>query len=54
MAAEGCAADTVACTVDGGGHTWPAGYPAVWLGKTTQELDATGTILEFFAAQARE
>jgi polyhydroxybutyrate depolymerase len=52
--AEGCAADTARCTVDGGGHTWPAGYPAVWLGKTTQELDATGTVLEFFAAQARE
>lgn len=54
VAAEGCAADTVSCTVDGGGHTWPAGYPVFWLGKTTRELDGTGTILEFFAAQARE
>ncbi len=54
VVAEGCAADTVACTVDGGGHTWPGGHPAVWLGKTTQELDGTGTILAFFAGQARE
>ena len=53
LAAAGCAADTAVCTIDGGGHTWPGGHPVVWLGKTSDDLGATRTILDFFAAQAR-
>ena len=48
--AIGCAADTELCTVDGGGHTWPGGMPIPPLGKTTTDLDATGRMLDFFAA----
>jgi polyhydroxybutyrate depolymerase len=37
-------------TIDGGGHTWPGGEGMpVWLtGKTTQDIDATRVMWEFF------
>lgn len=46
----GCAADVVFYAIDGGGHTWPGGEPLPgWLtGPTTQEIDATRALWEFF------
>lgn len=41
--------ETVLCTVQGGGHTWPGGTPVPGLGPTTTHLDATGMMLDFFA-----
>jgi polyhydroxybutyrate depolymerase len=42
-------AQTALCTIDGGGHTWPGGVP-IPAGKTSTDIDATATMLEFFAA----
>lgn len=39
-------------TVDNGGHAWPNGYTQV-VGKTTQNLDATGIIWSFASAYRR-
>lgn len=47
-AATGCAADTVICRIVGGGHTWPGAMPLPFLGHTSSDVDATGTILDFF------
>lgn len=46
----GCDADVVFYTVTGGGHTWPGGEPIPeWIaGPTTQDIDATRTLWEFF------
>ena len=41
-------------TIEGGGHTWPGGpqyLPKVVVGKTSQNLNATRTIWEFFQGQ---
>jgi len=46
--APGCAADVILCRVEGGGHTWPGGLEAFFLGKTSSDVDATSTILDFF------
>lgn len=43
-------ANTVLCTIDGGGHTWPGGLPVPPLGKTSSDIDATATMLDFFQA----
>jgi len=43
-------ATTVLCTIDAGGHTWPGGLPVPPLGKTSSDLDATSTMLDFFQA----
>jgi polyhydroxybutyrate depolymerase len=50
VAYTGCAADVVFYTIAGGGHTWPGGEPLPeWLtGLTTQDLDATQTMWDFF------
>ena len=53
-AATGCAADVIACTLQGGGHTWPGGTRAPFLGRTSADLDATTTLLDFFLAHPRE
>jgi polyhydroxybutyrate depolymerase len=47
-------AQTALCTIDGGGHTWPGGLPLPELvaGKTSGDLDATATMLDFFEAHA--
>jgi poly(3-hydroxybutyrate) depolymerase len=50
---EGCAADVVFCSLAGGGHTWPGGTRAPFLGRTSSDIDATATILDFFAAHPR-
>jgi polyhydroxybutyrate depolymerase len=43
-------ADVILYTVHGGGHAWPGGVPLpVWLvGRTTQDIDATTVMWEFF------
>lgn len=50
---DGCPAGAAVtlCTVDGGGHTWPGGTPLFGLGKTTEDLDATATMWEFWDQQ---
>jgi polyhydroxybutyrate depolymerase len=47
-AAPGCAADVVMCKIDRGGHTWPGALVMPYLGKTSSDIDATATILDFF------
>ena len=42
-------AATVLCTIDGGGHTWPGGVP-IPAGKTSTDISATTTMLDFFEA----
>jgi polyhydroxybutyrate depolymerase len=50
---SGCddGADVVFYTIEGGGHSWPGGEPLpVWLtGTTTQDIDATRLMWEFFS-----
>ena len=48
-AAQGCQADVILCSLDGGGHTWPGGIRAPFLGRTNDDVDASATILDFFA-----
>ena len=52
-AAQACRADVLSCRVEGGGHTWPGGMEAFFLGHTTSDLDATATILDFFLDHPR-
>ena len=47
----GSQAEVIVFTIEGGGHTWPGGpqYLPKWIvGRTSQNLDATRTIWEFF------
>jgi polyhydroxybutyrate depolymerase len=50
VAYAGCAADVVFYTIAGGGHTWPGGeaLPEVLTGVTTQDIDATQLMWDFF------
>jgi polyhydroxybutyrate depolymerase len=53
-----CAQGTavVLYTIEGGGHTWPAGpqyLPRAVIGRTSRDIDATRVIWEFFAAHPR-
>jgi polyhydroxybutyrate depolymerase len=41
-------------TIDGGGHTWPGGPPIPFLGKTSQDIDATAALWAFFKAHPLE
>lgn len=34
--------------IDGGGHTWPGGWPIPGVGKTSQDINATAELWEFF------
>ncbi|MFN2548066.1 MAG: PHB depolymerase family esterase [Myxococcales bacterium] len=43
-----CAADTISCVIDGGGHTWPGAIVFPLLGHTSNDVDSTATILDFF------
>lgn len=43
-------ADVVFCTIDGGGHTWPGGDARLPLGKTSMDMSASESILNFFDA----
>ena len=42
-------AETALCSIKDGGHTWPGGLP-IPAGKTSTDIDATATMLDFFAA----
>ena len=48
-------ADVVLYTVNGGGHAWPGGMalPEWWVGKTTNDINATELMWEFFAQHRR-
>jgi len=43
-------ADVIFYTIDGGGHTWPGSFPLPRFGKTSQDIDATATMWDFFVA----
>jgi polyhydroxybutyrate depolymerase len=49
---ENCAedAEVIFYTIQGGGHSWPGGgyLPEFLVGTTTQDIDATGVMWEFF------
>ncbi len=48
-------ADTILYVIQGGGHTWPgADIPVLTLGKTTQSIDATDIIWDFFRAHIKQ
>jgi len=40
--------ETILCTVENGGHTWPGGLAVPALGYTTTDLSATDAMWEFF------
>jgi polyhydroxybutyrate depolymerase len=42
-------AEVVFYTIEGGGHTWPGGNP-IPVGKTSQNIDASETMWDFFQA----
>ena len=46
----GCDQDAavVLYTIDKGGHTWPGGWPIPGVGKTSQDIDATEELWQFF------
>jgi polyhydroxybutyrate depolymerase len=49
--------EVVVYTIRGGGHTWPSApqyMPAILVGKTNHDLDATQAIWEFFATHSRQ
>ena len=55
---SGCkaGASVVSYTVEGGGHTWPGGKqyaPALMIGKTSHNLDASEVLWEFFEKRTR-
>jgi polyhydroxybutyrate depolymerase len=44
-------------TIEGGGHTWPGGpqyLPAIFIGRASDQLDASRAIVEFFLGQPRQ
>jgi polyhydroxybutyrate depolymerase len=46
----------VACIVEGGGHAWPKGwqfYRERYIGKTSQQLDTSGAVVEFCFQNSR-
>lgn len=55
---SGCTGDAnvVFYTVDGGGHSWPGGgkLPEAIVGHTTDDVDASALMWEFFAQHPRE
>ncbi len=42
--------DVVHCKIDQGGHTWPGGVPVPLVGKTSTDISATETMVQFFDA----
>ncbi|MCC6554322.1 MAG: prolyl oligopeptidase family serine peptidase [Polyangiaceae bacterium] len=42
--------EVIRCVAEGAGHTWPGGLPVPTLGETTQDMDATEMMLDFFEA----
>ncbi|MCX5746251.1 MAG: hypothetical protein NT062_27555 [Proteobacteria bacterium] len=52
---DGCAAATELFVIDGGGHTWPGGWPYLGedrIGRVSHEVD-NADILDFFDAHRR-
>jgi polyhydroxybutyrate depolymerase len=49
---SGCAgnAEVLLYSVEGGGHTWPGGRPVRFVGHTTDDIDATEAMWDFFRA----
>jgi polyhydroxybutyrate depolymerase len=45
--------ETILCTVQNGGHTWPGGLPVPSLGNTTTDLSATDAMWDFFQRHPR-
>ncbi len=43
-------AEVVHCKIDQGGHTWPGGVPVPLVGKTSTDISATETMVNFFLA----
>ena len=43
-------ANVVLYTIEGGGHTWPGGEPLRFVGRTTDDIDATRAMWDFFLA----
>jgi polyhydroxybutyrate depolymerase len=41
-------ADVILYTIDGGGHTWPGGFPIPLVGKTSKDIDASEVMWQFF------
>jgi polyhydroxybutyrate depolymerase len=41
---------TELCTIHGGGHTWPGGAPIPGVGPTSNDLEASEKIIDFFEA----
>jgi polyhydroxybutyrate depolymerase len=50
---NGCEADTQLVTVEGGGHGWPGSEVSILALSSTDTIDATDMIWEFFAAHPR-
>jgi polyhydroxybutyrate depolymerase len=50
MRYAGCdeGAGVILYTIDGGGHTWPGGWPIPFVGKTSRDIDATEELWRFF------
>jgi polyhydroxybutyrate depolymerase len=49
-------ADVILYTIEGGGHTWPGGkapLPEWLLGRTSQDIDATRLLWEFYVQHPR-
>jgi polyhydroxybutyrate depolymerase len=49
--------EVIVYTIRGGGHTWPGGpqyFPAVLVGKTNHDINASEVIWEFFSHHARQ
>lgn len=57
LAYTNCAdnSDVILYTIEGGGHTWPGATPMTewWAGRTTNEIDATRIMWEFYAQHPR-
>ena len=48
--------EVVLYRVEGGGHTWPQGHqylPQSWVGKVSQEINATDIVFDFFMRTAQ-
>jgi polyhydroxybutyrate depolymerase len=41
-------AEVIFYTIEGGGHTWPGGFPIPVVGKTSHDIDATREMWQFF------
>jgi polyhydroxybutyrate depolymerase len=49
--------EVIIYTIRGGGHTWPGGpqyFPAILVGKTNHDINATEVIWDFFSHHARQ